>query len=124
MVATCPIAAGAAISFSSEIDADGDGVCRDWILGDCAWGRDCGGFIWASADGTRSSALAVSVTAANGRTRRIRAVLRSVYCISFLRFPVPGKPGRLLVKLMADWAFNIRQIGRYPVTKMTHRRPL
>jgi len=25
---------------------------------------------------------------------------------------------------MADWAFKIRQIGRYPVTKMTRRRPL
>src|SRR5215469_14044738 len=84
MVVTCPIAAAAAFSFSSEIDAADGGVCRDWVGG--AWGRDCGGFIWASAAGTRSSAVAVSAITANGRNRRVRAVVRLVHCISFLRF--------------------------------------
>src|SRR6516165_1216753 len=103
MVATCPIAAAAAFSFSSEIGADGDGVCRDGVLGDCAWGRACGGFIWASGAETRSSAPAVSATAANGRNRRVRAVLRSVHCISFRRFSGARGPGQVTgSELIAD----------------------
>src|SRR5215472_1604826 len=106
MVVTCPIAAAAAFSFSPEIDAADGGVCGDWAGG--AWGRDCGGFIWAGAAGARSSALAVSAITANGGNRRVRAVVRSVHCISFLRFRARRTGAGYGSKLMAN-AFNILQ---------------
>src|SRR5262249_61642864 len=107
-------------------------LARVGVRGDGAWGGACGGFIWASAAGTRSGAPPVSATAANGN-RRVLAVLRSVHCISFLPFsgargagPVTGSKadGRLIFVIFHRTALSDhqnetpttvrrRQIGRH-----------
>src|SRR5215472_10765443 len=109
MLLTCPIAAAAAFSLSSETGADGGCacggcVCGSCVCGDCAWGRACGGFIWAFAAGIRNNALTLSAAAANDRTRRVLAAWCSVQCMSFLHFLSGAQRAERIAgsKLMAD----------------------
>src|SRR5215472_13046282 len=104
MVATCPIAAAAAFSLSSETGADGGCACGGCVCGSCAWGRACGGFIWAIAAGIRSNALTLSAAAAKDRNRRVLGAWCSVQCMSFLHFLSGAQRADRVAgsKLMAD----------------------